>query len=60
MSMPRRCVLQKLTPIEAKILELIRDVEQCGASPWLTDTVTHLAQAADSFANWVDDKPRRE
>ena len=54
---PRRCYLDKLTPTERLIKDLVPVVESLGAHPHLTATVIKLQEAANSLADFVDGIP---
>ena len=51
---PRRIRMDKMTPEELGILNMIDQVEKLGAHPFLTDVVVLLGQARDKLADWVD------
>ena len=54
---PRRAYLDKLTPIEKAIKDLVVVVEGLGAHPHLTMTVIKLGEAANHLADFVDGVP---
>lgn len=51
---PRRSQIQKLTPAELKIRNLVWEIEELGAHPLLTDTVCLLQDARNKLADWID------
>lgn len=51
---PRRSQLEKLTPEERAIYDLVQRVEQLGAHSLLTGVVIHLGEARERLADWVD------
>lgn len=53
---PRRVMLEKLTPEERAIFDLIGKIENLGAHPFLTDVVVLLNEARSKLADWVDQK----
>ena len=58
-TIPRRCQVDKMIPAERAILEAMREVEEAGAHPLLTDAVVLLDQAKGKVADWFDGLPVR-
>lgn len=54
----RRRDLQRMTPLELKIRDLVVEVEKMGADGFLTDCVVHLGNAAEALANYIDGAKR--
>lgn len=59
-AIPRRCFIPLRTVEEHAIYDVMELVERVGASPQLTDCISHLADAANALADWIDHVPRKE
>ena len=53
-TIPRRAYINKMTPIELDIYNLVQKVERLGAHPLQTDVVILLSDARNKLADWVD------
>ena len=52
--MPRRAYINKMTPEELEIYNLVGKIEMLGAHPLLTDVVVYLGKAREKLSDWVD------
>ncbi len=52
---PRRIRVDLLAPAEIAIAKALEAVEALGAAPALTDAVTHLQEARECVADYVDE-----
>lgn len=57
MEFPRRCYLEKMTPEERGIHDMIKKVENLGCDVRLTETIILLGQARDKLSDFVDGIP---
>lgn len=53
-TIPRRAYINKMTPEELDIYNLVQKVERLGAHPLLTEVVVLLGSAREKLADWVD------
>ncbi len=51
---PRRIMLEKMTPEEIAIRAIMLQIENLGAHPLLTDVIVLLDQAREKLADWID------